>query len=130
MTSPAFRLTRRAAMDLRAIHAWSQEQWGATTAQRYLDDLYRVMRRIAERPEDGELRRHRSAPFLMVPARRHIIVFDRVPTGVIVLTVLHQRRDIEAIIARQEGAFLQQVDDLRRRYDESSRSDPQDTQES
>jgi plasmid stabilization system protein ParE len=113
VTQPTYVLTRRAAMDLRDIRAFSRAQWGAATAQRYMADLYRVLARIAEIPELGEARQYRSAPFLMIPARQHVIVYDRVPVGVVVLTVLHQARDIEGIIARQGPAFLKVIMALR-----------------
>jgi plasmid stabilization system protein ParE len=107
-------------MDLRDIYRRSRQRWGDTTAQRYVADLYQVMARIAEKPELGELRQYRSAPFLMFPARQHFVIYDRIPNGVVVLTVLHHLRDIEEVLARQESAFLQEIDALRRRIHDDS----------
>lgn len=77
MTARAvFHLTRRAALDLKGIHRRSVAEWGEETAARYISDLYAGMRRAASDPQSGRLRAQRSAPFLMVAARNHFIVYD------------------------------------------------------
>lgn len=117
MTNPAARffLTRRAALDLHAIDARSRRGWGEKVADRYLADLYAAMRRAAVDPEAGRLRQHRSAPFLMIPAQRHFVVYDAIPQGIVVLTILHQVRDIETSIAELTLSFHAEVERLKRR---------------
>ncbi len=51
----------------------------------------------------------------MVPAGRHFIVYDRFDTQVVVLTVIHQVRDIERIIAAMEPSLLAEIATLRSR---------------
>jgi toxin ParE1/3/4 len=116
MTEPAARffLTRRAAFDLRSIHTRSRDEWGEDVADRYITDLYAAMRRAAANPEMGRLRQHRSAPFLMVPALRHFVIYDIILQGIAVLTIQHQVRDIEALIAGLTAAFRAEVERLRR----------------
>lgn len=106
-------LTRRAARDLRDIHARSATAWGKARADRYLADIYTVFGRIAENPTLGRLRARRSAPFLMVAAGRHFIVYDRIGDRVVVITVLHQARNIERIIADMGLDFLAEIEALR-----------------
>ncbi|MDR1709453.1 MAG: type II toxin-antitoxin system RelE/ParE family toxin [Candidatus Accumulibacter sp.] len=113
----AFFLTRKAALDLREIHRRSLQKWGAEVADRYLADLYEAMRQAAAKPDAGRLRRHRSAPFHMIPARRHFIVYDLAPGGIAVLTVQHQSRDIESLIAGLTPSFLAEVERIRRKSD-------------
>lgn len=114
MTARAvFHLTRRAALDLKGIHRRSVAEWGEETASRYMSDLYAGMGRAASDPELGRLRAHRSAPFLMVAARNHFIVYDVFGDGIVILTVLHQARDVETLIAEMSPAFLQAIDWLR-----------------
>jgi plasmid stabilization system protein ParE len=120
MTRPPFYLTRRAARDLRDIHARSVTSWGRARADTYLDEIYAVFAKVAAAPDLGQLRAHRSAPFLMVPAGRHFVVYDRAADGVIVLTVLHQARDIERIIAELEPSFLAEIEALKRATGSSS----------
>lgn len=100
VSSPAtFLLTRNAALDLRRIYTRSRRVWGDDVADRYLADLYAAMGVAAANPEKGRLRQCRSVPFLMVPVRQHFVIYDLVPQGIAVLTVQHQVRDIESLIA-------------------------------
>ena len=109
-----FHLTRRAARDLRDVHTRSVARWGKARADQYLAELYAVCGRIAGDPAMGRLRARRSAPFLMVAAGRHFIVYDVIADRVVVLTVLHQVRDIERHIAELGPGFRAEIDALRR----------------
>jgi len=114
--SPAtFLVTRNAALDLRQIYTRSRREWGDEVADRYLADLYAVMRVAAADPEKGRLRQYRSAPFLMVAARQHFVIYDLVPQGIAVLTVQHQVRDIESLISDLTPAFHAEVERLKRK---------------
>jgi plasmid stabilization system protein ParE len=68
----------------------------------------------AAKPEGGRLRQYRSAPFLMVPARQHFLIYDIVPQGIVVLTVQHQVRDIGSLIAELGRNFHAEVERLKR----------------
>src|SRR5437016_4894739 len=102
-------LTREAARDLRSIYARSVKQWGQPTADDYMAEIYSVMNKIASRPDLGKLRAHRAVPFLMVPAGRHFVVYDRLKKDVVILTILHQRRDIEQIIKQLQPSLLAEM---------------------
>ena len=110
-----FLLTRNAALDLRRIHARSRREWGDDVAERYLADLYATMADAAVNPGKGRLRQHRSTPFLMVSARQHYVICELVPQGIAVLTVQHQVRDIETLIAKLTPAFHAEVERLKRK---------------
>ena len=112
-SSGTFLLTRNAALDLRRIHSRSRREWGEDVADQYLADLYAVMGMAAAKPERGRSRQHRSAPFLMVPARQHFLIYDIVPQGIVVLTVPHQVRDIESLIAELGRNFHAEVQRLK-----------------
>lgn len=114
--SPAtFLLTRNAALDLRRIYTRSRREWGDDVADRYLADLYAAMGVAAANPEKGRLRQYRSTPFLMIPARQHFVIYDFVPQGIAVLTIQHQVRDIETLIAELTPAFNAEVERLKRK---------------
>lgn len=110
-----FYLTRHAALELRRIYVRSVREWGESVADRYLADVYAAMQRAADRPDAGHLRQIRSAPFLMAPVRQHFVIYDVVPGGIAVLTVQHQVRDIENLIAEFTPSFLAEVERLKRR---------------
>jgi len=114
--SPAtFLLTRNAALDLRRIHTRSRCEWGEDVADQYIADLYAAMGVAAANPENGRLRQYRSAPFLMIPSRQRFVIYDLVPQGIAVLTVQHQVRDIESLIADLTPAFHAEVEQLKRK---------------
>ncbi|MCC6609990.1 MAG: type II toxin-antitoxin system RelE/ParE family toxin [Burkholderiales bacterium] len=115
--SPAatFFLTRNAALDLRRIYARSRREWSEDVADQYLADLYVAMGNAAANPEKGRMRQYRSAPFLMVPARQHFVVYDVLPQGIAVLTVQRQVRDIETLIAELTPVFHAEVERLKRK---------------
>ena len=116
MPTPAmFLLTRNAALDLRRIYTRSRRDWGDDVADRYLADLYAAMGLAAADPEKGRLRQYRSAPFLMVAAREHFVIYELVPRGVVVLTVQHQVRNIETLIAELTPSFNAEVERLKRK---------------
>ena len=114
--SPAtFLLTRNAALDLRRIYTRSRREWGDDVADRYLADLYAAMGVAAANPEKGRVRQYRSTPFLMIPVRQHFVIYDLVPQGIAVLTVHHQVRDIETLIAELTPAFHAEVERVKRK---------------
>ena len=113
-SSATFLLTRNAALDLRRIHTRSRREWGEDVADQYIADLYAAMGVAAASPEKGRLRQFRSAPFLMIPARRHFVIYDLVPQGIAVLAIQHQVRDIETLIAELTPAFMTEVTRLKR----------------
>jgi toxin ParE1/3/4 len=113
LLTAAFLLTRNAALDLRRIHARSRREWSEDIADQYLADLYAAMGVAAANPEKGRLRQHSSAPFLMIPARQHFVIYDLVPQGIAVLTVQYQVRDIESLVAELTSAFRAEVNRLK-----------------
>jgi plasmid stabilization system protein ParE len=101
---------------MRDIYAHSLKQWGTKIADDYLADIYAVIKRIAEKPEMGQPRIHRSAPFLMVPVRQHFIVYDRLPKAIVILTLLHQRRSIETVLTNIQPALQAEIKALRKNF--------------
>lgn len=110
-----FLLTATAARDLRRIHARSRREWGEDVADRYLADVYAAIRDATANPDKGRLRLQRSAPFLMIPARQHFVIYDLMPQGIVVLTVQHQVRDIETLVAELTPTFHAEVERLKRK---------------
>lgn len=113
MTKSKFYLTHRAAMDLRDIYDLSVERWGEKIARDYIDKLYVAMGALKIEDDRAKQRKERSLPFSMIPAAKHFIVYeviDKLPT---VITILHQRRDVESIIRDFTQEFLAEIDYLR-----------------
>lgn len=115
MKKNVFLLTRQAARSLREIYSRSVDVWGSKIADQYMDEIYVVMNNIAQNPKCGLAHKKRAAPFLMVPAGKHFIVYDQMKTGVVVLAVLHQRRNIERLIFDLEPSFLSEIQAIRKK---------------
>ncbi len=111
----AFFLTRNAALDLRRIYARSRSEWGEDVADRYLADLYAAMGEAAANPAKGRLRQQRSAPFLMIAARQHFVIYELVPQGIAVLTIQHQVRDVEGLNTELTPSFYAELERLKRK---------------
>ncbi len=94
----AYRLTRRAEADLADIFERSFASFGPRQAERYRDGLKACFDLIGDNPEIGRLvrirpglRRHEHG--------RHVIFYRESAAGVLVVTVLHERRlpDLDAL---------------------------------
>jgi len=112
---PAYFLTRRAASDLRHIHRYSIDQWDEKRADKYADDIIKILQKTSKNPEYGELRQYRSLPFLMVPAEEHFVIYRAFEKGIIIATVLHGRRNIEAIIRDMAPALESEINEIGKR---------------
>ena len=113
-------MTRRAAFDLQDIYGGSVEKWGGSVAGEYIEAVYGVFEQIANNPELGRLRRKRSGPFLMVPAKKHFVIYDTFPKGIIIVTLLHQVRNIESIIEDLGPSFVAEITALKKQLHERS----------
>lgn len=113
-----FHLTRRAFMDIDDIYETSVMCWGENVAKHYIGDLYQNFKQIANKSELGELRKARSVPFLMSPARKHFVIYEKYKNDIIVVTVLHKVRDIEGIIRKLGPSFKEEIKQLKKRLAE------------
>jgi len=111
MTVP-YALTRRALLDLQDIYEYSLENWGERRASNYIDALYKAFEQTAAASHASPLS-SRSAPFLMAQVGSHLIIYDIVPEGLIVLTIVHQMRNVEAVIAAMDIDLAAAIDAAR-----------------
>lgn len=101
--------TNRAKVDLRLIEAWSTEKWGKRLTDIYMHKLLKELKSIAINPEQGNLRKHRSEPFLMAPIEHHFAIYKKIEDGIIVVTILHSNRDIEGYIEKLNETLNQEA---------------------
>ncbi|ESQ91367.1 type II toxin-antitoxin system RelE/ParE family toxin [Asticcacaulis benevestitus] len=107
--SAKYRLSRRALADPRHIFNHSTERWGEARANLYIQALYETFGKIAAAPDLGVKRQKRAWPFLMIEAQQHFIIYDVTPDAVLILTIQHQRRDIERLIQAMRPDLLQDI---------------------
>ena len=108
-----FYLTRRALLDIQDIYNYSLQNWGENKADEYVSNLYSDFNKVANKEELGELRKNRSAPFLMYPSGKHYIVYEPFKDGIIIITVLNQVRNIENIIQEFGFNFYNEIESLK-----------------
>ncbi|WP_366940574.1 type II toxin-antitoxin system RelE/ParE family toxin [uncultured Rhodospira sp.] len=111
---PGYRLTERAILDLDEIFKTSLARWGETVARRYVSDLYEAFARIAEDPRIGRPRRQRCEPYLMIRRNQHFILYETFRGSVIIVTLIHTRRDVEGLVEALGQDLQYHVLDARR----------------
>ena len=109
----SFHLTRRTLSELDAIYEYSEQRWGEAAADRYLKEVYQTFRRLTEQPDLGQAVPLPACPFRIYPARRHVVVYERWTDTIIVITVLHQVRDIEGILGSLGLAFMEEIQEIK-----------------
>lgn len=109
----SFYLTKRAFTDIKKIYEYSQGKWGKNKADEYMKALYSNFNKITNSIELGELRKNRCIPFLMYPSGRHYIVYEPFKEGVIIITLIHQVRNIENIIQEFGSTFYNEIEELK-----------------
>jgi plasmid stabilization system protein ParE len=115
-----FYLTRRANTELFAIESYSIEQWGEKRAAQYMGDIYGALKRISQIPEIGQVHFHSSMPFLMAPAEQHFAIYKAFKKGILIATILHGRRNIEAIIRDMAPALEAEINEIEKRTSKNS----------
>jgi len=92
---PNYRVSKRAASDIREIASFTLERWGEEQVERYLSGLEALFHIIAARPMMG-----RSAAQVLPNLRRvehvsHIVFYKTVPRGISIERILHKSRALK-----------------------------------
>lgn len=123
MSAPKAKLlvAERALRDLAEIEAYSVAEWGRRTAARYLEDIEAALTRIQEkpdllRPEEGF---HAELSFYRV--NKHLLVCDRQPRAIFLLTVIHASRDIPSRLAELAATLSAETELLHRQLKEGKK---------
>jgi putative addiction module CopG family antidote len=90
-TVPRLLLSLQAEADLMDMATYALEAWGADQAIRYIDDLERTCKRLAENPQLGRPCEHIRPGLRRMESGRHVIFYRVDQAGVFVSRVLHQR---------------------------------------
>lgn len=89
------RLTPEAEDDLREILQYTQETWGLRQRDTYRAMVKRTFRHLARFPGLGRLRDELSPNLRSYPLGQHLIFYEVVADGLIILRILHSGRDIK-----------------------------------
>jgi len=87
------KLTAAAARDLSNIYRHGFERFGKIQADRYYDMLMETLDVIAANPRIARERTEISPPVRIHPFVAHIIIYESIELGAIILRVRHRRED-------------------------------------
>jgi toxin ParE1/3/4 len=90
---PEYRLSRLALADLQSIARYSLRQWGLEQAERYLDELGRILNLLAASPALGRACEQVRKGYRRMEHGRHVIFYRARPrkAGIDVVRILHER---------------------------------------
>lgn len=92
------RTTRKAVADLQAAYLQGMVEFSPAQAERYLAGLRTAFQLLAEHPRMARERHEFSPPVRLHPYRAHMIAYLEQPDGILVLRVLHGRREWERFL--------------------------------
>lgn len=86
-----YRLTPDTQSDLIEIRRYTLQQWGSAQSQKYLSELRKTIRLIAETPSLGKSRPEVGSNVLSFPHVSHVIYYVVHMQQLVVFGVLHKR---------------------------------------
>jgi len=92
------KLSPKAIIDLEEIYEYTLGTWGLNQAEKYQDELYLCMISISENPMLGSIYYFKSGNYRKINANRHIIFFRKTKKECLIVRILHERMDLQAII--------------------------------
>ncbi len=89
-----------AEQDIAGIWVDGVDRWGVNQADRYFDAMVNLFDLLSEQPEIARLREEFSPPVRIHPYGSHVVVYKTVETGIAIIRVLHNRRNILALLGK------------------------------
>ncbi|MGH2614809.1 MAG: type II toxin-antitoxin system RelE/ParE family toxin [Thermomicrobiales bacterium] len=89
-------LTSEARSDLRDAVVFSEQRWGKSQRREYERSIASALDALATFPHLGRSRPDYGRAFYSFPVRQHVIVYQVTETDIIVVRLLHVRRDADS----------------------------------
>ncbi|HSP26771.1 MAG TPA: type II toxin-antitoxin system RelE/ParE family toxin [Saliniramus sp.] len=96
-----FRTTRLADQDIVDIYVDSAARFGEIQADRYFAGLKRTFAVLADNPRIARERREFAPPVRVHPYGVHLVVFCEDDAGILIVRVLHGRREWEDCLTEE-----------------------------
>tara|TARA_R110002074_G_scaffold386426_1_gene568119 strand:- start:1173 stop:1472 length:300 start_codon:yes stop_codon:yes gene_type:complete len=87
-----------AEQDIADIWTDGADRWGAAQADLYFDGMVNLIDLLSAQPEIARLRSEFNPPVRLRIYGSHIVIYETAETGIAVIRVLHQRRNILALL--------------------------------
>lgn len=88
------KLSKLAKEDLIDIWLYGENNWGAVSADRYLDSLDVFLRSLIHFPEKFPLRQEFKPSVRLAPFKSHLVVYIHTEKYIQIVRVLHQSMDM------------------------------------
>lgn len=115
---PNLIVTDRALLDFVDIRNYSVEEWGQTTAEKYLDDLEAALQRLSEAPTLLRQESQVAGHLYFYRVRQHFLVCDIMDDSIYLLTVLHCSMDLPGRLTKLQPTLSEEVKLLHRKLNE------------
>jgi toxin ParE1/3/4 len=86
--------------DIADIWTDGADRWGVAQADRYFDGMVSLFGLLSNQPEIARLRTEFNPPMRLHIYGSHIVIYETVETAIVVIRVLHQRRDILTLLGK------------------------------
>ena len=83
--------------DLLAIWQFGAEEWSPEMADRHVREVDHICGRLLDQPELGRKRDDLIPGIRSFLVRPHVVFYKQTSAGIILVRVLHQRFDVEAL---------------------------------
>ncbi|MEQ8955221.1 MAG: type II toxin-antitoxin system RelE/ParE family toxin [Gammaproteobacteria bacterium] len=90
------RLTKRARADLVCIAEYTEENWGRIQRNKYLLEIDRRLKWLAENPSAGIQRPDIKEGYFCYPQGRHLIFFMKSLNHIDIIGIIHQEMDLHS----------------------------------
>jgi toxin ParE1/3/4 len=90
---PRLVFTPEAQIDVRDVLAFTERNWGKAHREEYERLIARTVDQILRFPSLGRLRPEYGSTIRSLLARQHVIVYQTTDTEIIIVRVLHMRRE-------------------------------------
>jgi toxin ParE1/3/4 len=88
------KLSKLAKEDLIDIWLYGENNWGAQSADQYLDSLDVCLNSLINFPEKFALRQEFQPPVRLAPFKSHLVVYIHTEKHIHIVRVLHQSMDM------------------------------------
>lgn len=92
--------TNQAKTDLQKIARFTIDEWGTNKAQQYVSNLNKKINLLSEFPQMGITRNELSSNLFSVLHEQHIIFYKILSDTVMVLRIIHTRKDVDLDVMR------------------------------
>ena len=89
-----------AEQDVADIWADGADRWGIAQADKYFDGMADLFDLLSAQPEIARLREEFNPPVRLHIYRSHVVIFETIDGGVSIIRVLHQKRDVLALLGK------------------------------